>query len=169
RLELEPARTARGLPDRYANVRLLLSNGTLANGVGVGAVTTFLRKAAGPTLAISNLTVAAGSTDGESFEDARRRFAELLLSRERVVTHADLEAVVKAFEPKVHEVRCQPALERTPAGLRRVQQVTAVLDRHTFTAPDEEASLLRRMLEAHLQERAALGLEVRVGIAWTQP
>jgi hypothetical protein len=169
RLELEPARTARGLPDRYANVRLLLSNGTLANGVGVGAVTTFLRKAAVPTLALSNVTVAAGGTDGERFEDARRRFAELLLSRERVVTHADLEAVVKAFEPKVHEVRCQPALERTPAGLRRVQQVTAVLDRHTFTAPDEEASLLRRMLEAHLQERAALGLEVRVGIAWTQP
>jgi hypothetical protein len=169
RLELEPARTVRGIPDRYANVRLLLSNGTLANGVGVGAVTTVLRKATAPTLALSNVTVAAGGTDGESFEDARRRFAELLLSRERVVTHADLEAVVKAFEPKVREVHCQPALERTPAGLHRVQQVTAVLDRHTFTAPDEQASLLQRTLEAHLQARAALGLEVRVGIAWTQP
>jgi hypothetical protein len=167
RLEFEPARTVRGLPDHYANVSLLLSNGTLANGVGVGAVTTFLRKAAGPTLALSNVTVAAGGTDGERFEDARRRFAELLLSRERVVTHADLEAVSKAFEPKIREVRCHPALERTSAGLRRVQRVTAVLDRNTFTSPDEEAGILRRTLEAHLQERAVLGLEVRVEIAWT--
>jgi hypothetical protein len=167
RLELEPARTVRGVADRYANARLLLSNGALANGVGVGAVTTFLRKTEVPTLAFSNLTVAAGGTDGESFEDARRRFAELLLSRERIVTHADLEAVSKAFEPKICEVHCHPALERTRTGLRRVQKVTAVLDRNTFAAPDEEASLLRRTLEAHLQGRAVLGLDVRVEIAWT--
>jgi hypothetical protein len=167
RLELEPARTLRGLPDHYANVRLLLSNGALANGVGVGAVTTFLRKVAAPTLALSNVTVAAGGTDGESFEDARRRFAELLLSRERIVTQADLAAVSKAFEPKIREVRCQPALERTPAGLRRVQRVTAVLVRDTFTSPDEQAGILQRTLEAHLQERAVLGLDVRVEIAWT--
>jgi hypothetical protein len=167
RLELEPARTIRGIPDRYANVRLLLSNGTLANGVGVGAVTTFLRKVTDSTLALSNVTVAAGGTDGEVFEDAHRRFAELLLSRERVVTHADIEAVIKAFEPKAHAVRCQPALERTPAGLRRVHRVTVVLKRHSFTSPDEEASILQRTLEAHLQERAALGLEVRVEITWT--
>jgi hypothetical protein len=167
RVEFEPARTVRGIPDRYANVRLLLSNGTLGNGVGVGAVTTFLRKVTAPMLALSNVTVAAGGTDGESFEDVRRRFAELLLSRERIVTHADLEAVIKAFEPKIREVRCQPGLERTPAGLRRVQKVTAVVDRNTFTSPDEEASMLQRTLEAHLQERAALGLEVRVEIAWT--
>jgi hypothetical protein len=167
RLELEPARTVRGIADRYANARLLLSNGALANGVGVGAVTTFLRKTEVPTLSFSNLTVAAGGTDGESFEDARRRFAELLLSRERIVTHADLEAVSKAFEPKICGVRCHPALERTRTGLRRVQKVTAVLDRNTFTSPDEEASLLRRTLEAHLQERAVLGLDVRVEIAWT--
>jgi hypothetical protein len=167
RLEFEPARTVRGIADRYANVRLLLSNGTLGNGVGVGAVTSFLRKVTPPTLALSNVTVAAGGTDGESFEDARRRFAELLLSRERIVTHADLEAVSKAFEPKIREVRCQPALERTPAGLRRVQRVSAVLDRNTFTSPDEEASILQHTLEAHLQERAVLGLDVRVEIAWT--
>jgi hypothetical protein len=36
-----------------------------------------------------------------------------------------------------------------------------------FNSPDEEASMLRRMLEAHLQERAVLGLDIRVEIAWT--
>jgi hypothetical protein len=113
------------------------------------------------------VTVAVGGTDGESFEDARRHFAQLLLSRERVVTHADLEAGIMAFEPKIRAVHCQPALERTPAGLRRVHRVTAVLDRNAFTLPDEEARLLQRTLEAHLQERAVLGLEVRVEVAWT--
>ena len=167
RLELEPARTVRGMPDRYANVRLLLTNGSLANGVGVGAMTTFLSKVAVPTLALNNVTVAAGGTDGESFEEARRHFAELLLSRERVVTHADLKAVSMAFEPKIREVHCQPALERAPTGLRRVHRVTAVLDRNAFTLPDEEACMLQRTLEAHLQERAVLGLEVRVEVAWT--
>jgi hypothetical protein len=90
-----------------------------------------------------------------------------LLARERIVTHADLEAVITAFEPKIRAVRCHPALERTPAGLRRVHRVTAVLDRNSFTLLDEEARMLQRTLEAHLQKRAVLGLDVRVEVAWT--
>jgi hypothetical protein len=48
-----------------------------------------------------------------------------------------------------------------------VHRVTAVFDRNSFTSPDEEARMLQRTLEAHLQERAVLGLEVRVEVAWT--
>ena len=110
--------------------------------------------------------MAAGGTDGESFRDARQRFVTLLLSRERVVTHADLEAIIKAFEPKVRTVECQPGLERTPGGLRRVHRITVGLDRGLFTAPDAEARILQHAMEAHLQERALLGLEMRVAIAW---
>jgi hypothetical protein len=166
RLEIEPARTTRGKEDGYAAVRLLLSNGEMANGVGAGAVTAFLKKLSTPTLEITNLTVAAGGTDGESFENARLRFTELLLSRERAVTYADLEVLVKAFEPKVRKVTCRPMLERTPNGLRRVQKITAMIARTSFTAPDEEALILQRELGAHLQERALLGLEIRVVIEW---
>jgi len=166
RLEIEPARTARGVSDRFANVRLLLSNGKLANGVSTGAVTTFLKKISIPALKVTNLNGAAGGTDGESFVQAQNRFAELLLSRERAVTYADLQAIVKAFEPRVRNLNCLATLERTPTGLRRVQRITAALDRHSFTAPDEESIILQRELEAHLQERALLGLNIRVSIEW---
>ena len=166
RLEIEPARTARGVSDRFANVRLLLSNGKLANGVSAGAVTTFLKKISIPALKVTNLNGAAGGTDGESFVQAQNRFAELLLSRERAVTYADLQAIVKAFEPRVRNLNCLATLERTPTGLRRVQRITAALDRHSFTAPDEESIILQRELEAHLQERALLGLNIRVAIEW---
>jgi len=166
RLEIEPARTARDVSDRFANVRLLLSNGKLANGVSAGAVTTFLKKISIPALKATNLNGAAGGTDGESFVQAQNRFAELLLSRERAVTYADLQAIVKAFEPRVRNLNCLATLERTPTGLRRVQRITAALDRHSFTAPDEESIILQRELEAHLQERALLGLNIRVSIEW---
>jgi len=166
RLEIEPASTARDVSDRFANVRLLLSNGKLANGVSAGAITTFLKKISIPALKVTNLNGAAGGTDGESFVQAQNRFAELLLSRERAVTYADLQAIVKAFEPRVRNLNCLATLERTPTGLRRVQRITAALDRHSFTAPDEESVILQRELEAHLQERALLGLNIRVAIEW---
>jgi hypothetical protein len=166
RCEIDPAHPMRGTPDRYANVRLLLSDGTLANGVNAGAITTFLKKVALPILEIRNVTMTAGGTDGESFVDARQRFAEALLSRQRVLTHADLESIIKAFAPKVRAVQCQPGLERLPGGLQRVHRITVGLDRRAFTSSDEEASLLQRELEDHLQQRAVLGLAVRVAVAW---
>jgi hypothetical protein len=166
RLEIDPAQTIRGVADNYANVSLLLSNGALANGVNAGAVSTFARRISNHDLQLNNLTVAAGGTDGESFEAATQRFAELLLSRERITTHADLEANVKTFEPKVREVSCQSTLERRPEGLRRVLKVTAKLNRASFMAPDEEARILQHELEDHLQQRALLGLDIRVAIEW---
>ena len=166
RLEIESAQTPRGVSDRFANVRLLLSNGKLANGVSAGAIKTFLRNVSVPTLEIINLTAAAGGTDGENFKDARRRFAELLLSRERAVTHLDIEAIVRAFEPRVRNVKCQSVLERAVGGLCRTQRISVALDRKSFTVPEEQARVLKEELESHLQQRALMGLKVRVAIEW---
>lgn len=165
-LELEPARTSRGVPDREAHVRLLLTRGADGNKVGVGAINNVLKKPAASAPEITSLTGAAGGTDGETFDDARRRFAELLLTRERVVTHADLETVVRTYEPKARRVECRPTLARTAAGLRRVQRVTVTLERDSFALPEVEAQFLRRELTSRLQARALLGLEVEVEIAW---
>ena len=98
---------------------------------------------------------------------AQRRFSELLLSRERIVTDADLETAVRAFEPKVRGLRYSPMLERGPNGLRRLQRITIMLDRTSFNDADEEGRLLRQELEDHLQGRALLGLEIRVELEWT--
>ncbi len=168
RLEIEPARTMRGEVDAYANVRVLLSNGRLKgdDSVGAGGLTTFVNRATPRTMEIRNVNAAAGGTDEEPFKGARQRFSEILLSRERILSRADLEAVIKAYEPKVQKVRSRPLLKRSPDGLRRVQLITLELKRDSFTAPDEEAQVLQHDLEAHLQERALLGLEIQVAVEW---
>ncbi len=166
KIEITPAQTLRGEEDAFANVRLLLCNGTLGNNVLVGGVKTFLNRSTPRTLEIRNMTQAAGGNDGESLGETKSRFAEMLLARERPVTYPDLEAVTKAFEPKIQRVRAMPMLERGTAGLHRVQKVTITLDRDAFAEPDIEAGVLQRELEIDLQERSLLGLKVRVGIEW---
>lgn len=166
KIEITPAQTLRGEADTYANVRLLLCNGVLGNNVLVGGVKTFLNRATPRTLEIRNLTQAAGGDDGESLTDTKHRFAEMLLARERPVTYPDLEAVTKAFEPKIQRVKAMPMLERRASGLHRVQKVTITLNRDAFAEPDVEAGVLQRELELDLQERSLLGLKVRVGVEW---
>lgn len=165
-LEIEPARTSRGVADRHANVRLLLTRGRGGNEVEIGGISASLRKVAGTSPEMTSLTGAAGGADGETVEGARQRLAELLMTRERVVTRADLEAVVKSFEPRARRVECSPTLARTAAGLRRVQRVTVALDRDSFILPEVESEVLRRELTARLQARALLGLEVEVEVTW---
>jgi hypothetical protein len=166
KLELTPARTMRGEADAYATVRLLLCNGSLGNRVAAGGVKSFLHRATPRNLEIRNMTQAAGGGDGESLSDAKQRFAELLLARERPVTYLDLEAMSRGFEPKIRAVRAEPALERSARGLQRVQKVTITLNRDDFAAPEAEADALQRELEAGLQARSLLGLKVRVGVEW---
>jgi hypothetical protein len=164
KLEIESARTLRGEADAYVNVRLLLCNGSLGNDVAAGGIKAFLNRSTPRTLEIRNVTGAAGGDDGESLTETKRRFTEMLLSRERPVTYPDLEAMARAFEPKIRAVEAVPMLERGADGLHRVQRVTITLDRDAFAVPEVEAEILKRELEASLQERSLLGLEVRVAV-----
>jgi hypothetical protein len=166
RIEISPAEPEPRVTDQYATVRLLVSNGTRANFVPAGSIKNFVSRGASPGLTITNLTAAAGGTDGEPSKAARERFAELLLCRERVVTQSDLEVVVKAFEPKVSDVRIRPTLERTPRGLRRIHQVTVVLPKDVLLDVDEQSRVLQQELERHLRERVLLDLDVRVAVEW---
>lgn len=159
---LKPAQTARGEADTFVNVRLLLCNGSLGNNLAPGGIKNFLNRATPRTLEIRNLTQAAGGDDGEAYPHAKQRFNEMLLARERPVTLPDLEAAVKTFEPKIREVKAESVLERGTDGLHRVQKVTVWLEGDAFTLPEEERKILERELEATLQERSLLGLEVRV-------
>jgi hypothetical protein len=162
RLEIEPARTARGEADAYVNVRALLSNGELGNDVAAGGIKGFLNRGTPRTLEIRNITGAAGGDDGANLMETRRRFSEMLLSRERPVTYPDLEAMTRSFEPKIRAVEAVPVLERGADGLHRVQRVTITLGREDFVLPEIEAEVLKRELESSLQERSLLGLEIRV-------
>jgi hypothetical protein len=164
KLEIEPARTLRGDADGFANVRLLLCNGTLGNDVPAGGIKGFLNRVMPRTMEIRNMTGTAGGDDGESLTETKQRFTEMLLSRERPVTYPDLEAMARAFEPNIRKVEAVPMLERDDDGLHRVQRVTVTLDRDAFTVPEVETEILKRELEANLQKRSLLGLKVRVTV-----
>jgi hypothetical protein len=167
RIEFTPARTERGEPESYVNLRLQLTNGELGNKVARDKITILQHRTTSRTLKIENLNAALGGADGEEFQEAKQRFTDLLLSRERPVTYPDLEAMAKAFSPRILSIRARPALERRADGLHRVQRITIGLDRESFALPDEEAKFLREELQEELQRRTLLGLEVTVESEWT--
>jgi hypothetical protein len=166
RIELRPARHVDGHFDSYANLRLWVTSGSLGNKVGPGKLQTFLKKSGSPSLRVSNPTSAAGGTDGETAEQARERFALALRSRDRVVTHADLLAAVRAFDRRILNADISMGLERMDRGLQRVQRVRCVLDRNEFLDPDEERRVLAEELAGHLRERMLYGVELALQLEW---
>src|SRR5674476_1634415 len=57
------------------------------------------------------------------YADARIRFAELLRTRDRVVTIDDVESTARAFEPRIKRVNVTTASELGPHGVRQVDVV----------------------------------------------
>ncbi len=166
RITLRPARHPDNSVDSYANLRLWVTRGSVGNRVGPGQVQTFLKKRDFPTLRVSNPTSAAGGTNGESFAQAQARFAEALLSRDRIVTRADLIAAVRAFDRRILKVEASSGLQRTGHGLQRVQRVKLWLDRDEFLEPEEEIRVLRDELMSHLRARFLYDTELAVAMEW---
>jgi hypothetical protein len=166
RIRLRPAKGQDNKPDAYANLRLWLSSGSLGNTVGPGKVQAFLKRPGSPGLRISNPTSAAGGTDGESFQDAQARFACALLSRDRIVTRADLAAAARSFDRRIRSADVSMGLERTPRGIRRVQRVRCLVDRNDFLDPEEEARVLGQELQLYLQERFLYDIELSLKLEW---
>ncbi len=165
-LEFRPARTAAGRADGYAMARLLICDAERANGMEAGDVRRIGTSLANTTAQVANLTPTRGGGPPPPFAEARMRFAELLRTRDRVVTEADVELTVRAFEPRVRGVRVESVAELHEGALRRVEAVTAFLDPADFADPVAEAARLRGQLQRHLQERAALGQRMRVAVEY---
>ena len=167
RIHLQAALHADGRVDAYANLRLWVTNGPVGNGVGPGKVQSFLRSGSSPALRVSNPTSAAGGTDAETFAQAQSRFASVLLSRERVVTRADVMAAVRAFDRRVQRADVSSGLKRTERGLARLQRVKILLAQSDFTDPDAESRILCEELEAHLQQRFFYDMAIEIEMEWT--
>jgi hypothetical protein len=54
------------------------------------------------------VTGAAGDDDGESLMETRRRFTEMLLLRERLITYPDPEAMASEILPELSPSDLQP-------------------------------------------------------------
>lgn len=169
RIEITPARWPDGRPQSQVNVRVWISAGEAANQVGPGMITSIELKGAGSSLRVLNPTSAAGGTSSESFATAQERFSAALLSRDRIVTRADLLAVVRAFDRRIRDARASSAVERVGGALRRVERVTVSLSREDFTDPELEASYLRDELQALLASRFLHDIDLSVRTEWVEP
>ncbi|HEY6370013.1 MAG TPA: hypothetical protein VIX37_05500 [Candidatus Sulfotelmatobacter sp.] len=164
RIELTPARRPDGSTEGYANLRLWVTNGSLGNKVDPGQVTTFLKQNQMSGLRVANPTAAAGGTDGEELSKAQDRFAHALLSRDRIVTRADLLNALRAFDSRIASADVEPAVKRTEHGLQRVERVRVRLNKDDFIDPAAEFPLLQDSLLKHLVDRFPLGTEVAVQV-----
>jgi hypothetical protein len=165
RIELRPAVRADGRPESYANLRLWVTGGSLGNKVGPGKVTGFLKKSQIAGLRLANPTAAAGGSDREEFSKAQARFAQALLSRDRIVTRSDLTDAVRAFDPRILSTQIEPMVHRTAHGLQRVEQVQVRVNADDFADPQAELPILKDSLLKHLSGRFPLGTEVTVDVA----
>jgi len=164
RIELTPARRPDGGAEAYANLRLWVTDGTLGNKVDPGQVTGFLKANQMAGLRLTHPTAAAGGTDGEELSKAQNRFAQALLSRDRIVTRADLLNAVRAFDSRVASADVEPAVKRTEQGLQRVERVRVRLNKDDFVDPATEFPLLQDGLLQHLGDRFPLGTEIAVDV-----
>jgi hypothetical protein len=165
RIVLTPARNAEDRADSYANLRLWVTLGGRANSVGAGGVQTFAEPVPAG-LRMHNLTAAAGGADVESFTDARSRFAEAVLSRDRLVTRSDFITALRAFDRRVVGAALSADLRQGISGLHRVQRVRVQLDREAFLDPAEEGPVLAQEIEAHLAQRFLYDMELKVDLEW---
>lgn len=166
RIELQPARNADGTKEAYANMRIWTTNGKIGNNVGPGAITGFARRAAYSSVRLTNPVSAAGGTNGENYQEARDRFAEALLSRDRIVTETDLVNAVRSFDRRILDAEISSKLERTHQGLKRVENVTVTLDRDAFTDPRAELSILQEDLLCHLRGRFFYNVNLSLSMEW---
>lgn len=163
-LDMRPAKDPTGRFDSYAMVRLLYCDGESANGIDPGTVNQIGAPLANVTAKVANLVPSRGGAAPPAYAPAKLRFAELVRTRERVVTAADAEIAVRAFEPRVRRVDVTPVTTIGGGRSRQGQAITASVSAADFADADAELPRLEAQLQRHLQERAVLGFEVAVTV-----
>ncbi|WP_158942864.1 hypothetical protein [Granulicella sp. S190] len=167
-LTLLPGKMANGSDETVANVRLWMTAGRAGNQMSATRLHSFAKGAPARNVTVENITTAAGGSNGESADAAQQRFSEALLSRQRLITRADLELALRSFDRRITGVGVAPTLARGPRGqLRRLHQITVTALRERFADPEEEKRILIVDLESYLADRVPLDVDVRVEVAWS--
>jgi hypothetical protein len=167
RVTLMPGRMKDGRPETYANIRLWMSEGREGNGMGTARLNSFARPIWSPGLSVENVTASAGGTNGEALHAAQQRFAEALLSRERLLTRMDIEVAVRSFDTRITTVCVTPRTERGDgSGLRRLYHLALHAERERFVEGEEESRIMLAELRRFLKERVPLDVELSLELAW---
>jgi hypothetical protein len=164
RLDLRPAQNATGRFDTYAMVRLLYCDGAGANGIEPGRISQIGSPLANVTAQVASLVPSLGGTAPPEYAPAKLRFAELVRTRERIVTAADAEIAVRAFEPRVRSVEVRPVTTVSGGRSRQGQVITASIRAGDFADAASERPRIEAQLARHLQARAVLGFDVTVAV-----
>jgi len=163
--EFSPARQPGGRFDSYAMLRVLYCDGDAGNGIAPGEVKQLRHDLPkNPIARVASLVPSKGGAAPPEYADARDRFAELLRTRERVVTAADIEIAVRSYEPNVRDVAVESTSEITERGLGLVTKVSVHVASADFADPEAEFDRLAVELEQYLSERSMIGHRITVGI-----
>ncbi len=164
RIEMRPARRVGSRFDGYAKVRVLLCDGSRANAMEPGAIRTIRGKRSNVTVQVSNVTTSRGGAAPPSYSSAKLRFAELLRTRDRVVTIADFEVTARGYDPRIERIAIRSISEVAGGALQAVDLVHAVVPKKHLADPDAERARLEHGLQRHLEARAVIGRRVRVTV-----
>lgn len=164
RIELRPAKRTGGRFDGYAVLRLLLCDGKRGNDMEAGSVRRILGRLGNITAQVSNITTSRGGAAPPTYGGARVRFAELLRTRERVVTAPDFEVTARAFDPRIETVQVTSISEVAKGALQSVDLVAVTVPREQLPDPDADVVRIRHGLERQLERRSVLGRRVRVSV-----
>jgi hypothetical protein len=164
RLDLRPAPNETGRLDTYAMIRLLYCDGENANGLDPGEIKRIGSPLANVTAKVANLTPSRGGAAPPDYAPAKLRFAELVRTRERVVTAADADIAVRAFEPRTRRVRVVPVTSISGGSALQGQVISVTVNPGDFADPEAELPRLEAQLTRHLRERAVLGFDLHVEV-----
>ncbi len=164
RIELHPAKRTGGRFDSYTVLRLLLSDGKRGNDLEPGAVRRLQARLGNVTAQVSNITTSRGGAAPPEYGGARLRFAELLRTRERVVTAPDFEITARAFDPRIESVSVSSVSEVAGGALQAVDLVRVTVPRDQLPDPDADVIRIRNGLERQLEKRSVLGRRARVTV-----
>lgn len=168
RITLHPGHKPDGTQQDGVNIRLWLTNGELGNRVAPGDLLGFASSATFDEMRVSHLAAAAGGMDGEEYVDARRRFAQALMTRGRIVTRQDVETATLSFDRRILRVEIKSEIERGAIGLHRVERLWVTLDSEGFTKPDLELPSLQQELKDFLLNRMIEGTSLDIRFEWSK-
>lgn len=163
--EVRPHKHETGRLDKSALARLRFCDGAKANNVKMHQLNRLSRKLPdNPIIQASNVVATRAGAEPPAYADARVRFADLVRSRERIVTSEDVEIAVRACEPRARTVEVQSTPRIRVGVLGHVDDVVVGISADTLADPDAEGVTLAHRIQTLLAPRWMLGRELSVRI-----
>ena len=117
-----------------------------------------------PRLQATNVLPTRGGSEPLAYPAARMRFADLVRTRERIVTAEDVLVAIRAFDSRLTTatVRSAPRVRMGVATF--VDEVEVSVPAASITDQTAEPVTIRERLERHLAPRWMIGRELTVRV-----